>query len=204
MWERARETRGCREREAASAPGSARVPPAETLPAPELSAGALRPAPGASVQLRCPGPRAGLRFALMREDHGQRYVRSVLSPAGTEARFELRDVSVADSGNYSCAYVDTAPPFAGSAPSAPLELRVDGERPGPAGGAGCGREALGASHPWDSGGGGPTHASRLARFPRSPPAARFPARVLPPSPPSWSPERQVLGDLGEAPDQARV
>ncbi|XP_039081144.1 alpha-1B-glycoprotein-like [Hyaena hyaena] len=105
----------------------------ETLPAPELSAEpeALRPAPGASVQLRCLGPRAGLRFALMREDHGQRYVRSVLSPAGTEARFELRDVSVADSANYSCAYADTAPPFAGSAPSAPLELRVDGPPPRP-------------------------------------------------------------------------
>ncbi|XP_077605162.1 alpha-1B-glycoprotein-like, partial [Crocuta crocuta] len=105
----------------------------KTLPAPELSAEpeALRPAPGASVQLRCLGPRAGLRFALMREDHGQRHVRSVLSPAGTEARFELRDVSGADSGNYSCAYVDTAPPFAGSAPSAPLELRVDGPPPRP-------------------------------------------------------------------------
>lgn len=81
------------------------------------------------MQLRCRAPRAGLRFALVRED-AKRQVHRVLSPAGTEATFELRDVSVVDSANYSCVYVDTAPPFEGSAPSAHLELRVDGERAG--------------------------------------------------------------------------
>ncbi|XP_034495264.1 alpha-1B-glycoprotein [Ailuropoda melanoleuca] len=104
----------------------------ETLPAPELSAepATLHPAPGALVQLRCRAPRAGLRFALVRED-AKRRVHAVLSPAGTEATFELRDVSVVDSANYSCVYVDTAPPFEGSAPSAVLELRVDGPPPRP-------------------------------------------------------------------------
>ncbi|XP_047566728.1 alpha-1B-glycoprotein isoform X3 [Lutra lutra] len=104
----------------------------ETLPAPELSAepAMLHPAPGALVQLRCRAPRAGLRFALMREDAKRRVYR-ILSPAGTEATFELRDVSVVDSANYSCVYVDTAPPFEGSAPSAHLELRVDGTHPRP-------------------------------------------------------------------------
>ena len=61
-------------------------------------------------------------------------MQRVLSPAGPEAQFELRGVSAVDSGNYSCVYTDTSPPFAGSKPSATLELRVDGElrarRPG--------------------------------------------------------------------------
>uniref|UniRef100_A0A673TYI9 Ig-like domain-containing protein n=1 Tax=Suricata suricatta TaxID=37032 RepID=A0A673TYI9_SURSU len=105
----------------------------ETLPAPELlvEPATLRLAPGASVQLRCLAPRPGLRFVLMRVDHRQRRVLRILSPPDTEARFELRDVSMADSANYSCVYVDPAPPFAGSAPSAPVRLRVDGPPPRP-------------------------------------------------------------------------
>ncbi|KAM8787609.1 alpha-1B-glycoprotein isoform 2-T2 [Rhynchonycteris naso] len=105
----------------------------ETLPAPELSTepATLRPAPGALVQLRCRAPRAGLRFALVRKDGERRRVLGLQSPAGTEARFELRVISRMDSSNYSCIYVDTAPPFAGSAPSAHLELRVDGPLPRP-------------------------------------------------------------------------
>ncbi|MXQ97683.1 hypothetical protein E5288_WYG007399 [Bos mutus] len=69
-------------------------------------------------------PRAGA-------DAGGRQVQRVLSPAGPEAQFELRGVSAVDSGNYSCVYVDTSPPFAGSKPSATLELRVDGPLPRP-------------------------------------------------------------------------
>uniref|UniRef100_A0A8C0I1M0 Ig-like domain-containing protein n=1 Tax=Balaenoptera musculus TaxID=9771 RepID=A0A8C0I1M0_BALMU len=110
-----------------------RVLPAGTLPAPELSAepATLRPEPGTLVQLRCRAPRAGVRFALVREGAGQRRVHGLLGPAGTEAHFELRDVSAVDSANYSCVYTDTAPPLAGSAPSAPVELRVDGPLPRP-------------------------------------------------------------------------
>ncbi|KAM7232733.1 hypothetical protein CapIbe_014869 [Capra ibex] len=104
-----------------------------TLPAPELSAepAILSPTPGALVQLRCRAPRAGVRFALVRKDAGGSRVQRVLSPAGPEAQFELRGVSAVDSGNYSCVYVDTSPPFAGSKPSATLELRVDGPLPRP-------------------------------------------------------------------------
>ncbi|KAF4011466.1 hypothetical protein G4228_002394 [Cervus hanglu yarkandensis] len=104
-----------------------------TLPAPELSAepATLNPAPGALVQLRCQAPRAGVRFTLLRKDAGRRWVPRVLSPGGPEAQFELRDVSAVDSGNYSCVYTDTSPPFGGSKPSATLELRVDGPLPRP-------------------------------------------------------------------------
>lgn len=127
-WPRPRSRVRPKPRPAPGSPASPR-PPAETLPAPELSAepATLRPAPGALVQLRCRAPRAGLRFALVREDAGRRRVHSLQSPAGAEARFELRDVSLLDSANYSCVYADTAPPFEGSAPSARVELRVDGE-----------------------------------------------------------------------------
>ncbi|KAK1329578.1 hypothetical protein QTO34_009760 [Cnephaeus nilssonii] len=89
------------------------------------------PRPGALVTLRCRAPLAGQRFALLREDaRGRRPVRGLQSPAGPEARFELRDVSPMDSSNYSCVYVGPAPP-AGSAPSARLELRLDGPLPKP-------------------------------------------------------------------------
>lgn len=83
------------------------------------------------MQLRCRAPRAGLRFALVSLDAEERRVHGFQSPEGAEARFELRDVSLVDSANYHCIYADTAPPFAGSALSAGVELRVDGEWTGP-------------------------------------------------------------------------
>ncbi|XP_012613552.1 alpha-1B-glycoprotein isoform X1 [Microcebus murinus] len=105
----------------------------EKLPPPRLSAepAGRSPEPGTLVRLRCQAPLVGLRFALVREDEGGRRVRSLLSPAGAEAQFELRSVSVADSANYSCVYVDPEPPFSGSAPSARVELRVPGPPPRP-------------------------------------------------------------------------
>ncbi|XP_049642991.1 alpha-1B-glycoprotein [Suncus etruscus] len=106
----------------------------ETLPAPELLAepATSSPQPGTRVQLRCRAPRAGLRFALLyQEGNSHTQVLRFLSPEGSEALFELREVSVADSGNYSCVYLDTNAPFSGSKPSAPLELRVDGPAPKP-------------------------------------------------------------------------
>ncbi|XP_059521577.1 alpha-1B-glycoprotein [Myotis daubentonii] len=105
----------------------------ESLPAPELSAQSVTPlpGPGARVKMQCRAPRAGQRFALVQEDAGgRRRVRGLQSPEGKEARFELRDVSPMDSSNYSCVYVDPARP-GGSAPSARLELRVDGLLPKP-------------------------------------------------------------------------
>uniref|UniRef100_A0A2K6LTG5 Alpha-1-B glycoprotein n=1 Tax=Rhinopithecus bieti TaxID=61621 RepID=A0A2K6LTG5_RHIBE len=101
----------------------------ETLPAPEFTAepASRNPEPGTRVRLRCLSPLEGARFALVREDGGGRRVHRFQSPAGTEALFELPNISVADSANYSCVYVDLKPPFGGSAPSERLELRVDGE-----------------------------------------------------------------------------
>ncbi|XP_007955210.1 alpha-1B-glycoprotein [Orycteropus afer afer] len=102
-----------------------------TLPAPKLQAEpSPSVAPGALVRLECHAPRAGLRFALEREDARGHRLHGLLSPTGAVAHFELRDVSVQDSGNYSCVYLDPTPPFAGSARSEHVELRVDGERAG--------------------------------------------------------------------------
>lgn len=99
------------------------------LPAPQLwSEPATRsPAPGTLVRLQCLGPRAGLRFALVHEVAGRSWVRDFQSPADNEAHFELPAVSVVDSGNYSCVYMELAPPFAGSVASEQWELHVDGE-----------------------------------------------------------------------------
>ncbi|XP_073914669.1 alpha-1B-glycoprotein isoform X2 [Castor canadensis] len=105
----------------------------ESLPAPVLTAEPAGPriAPGSLVELRCAAPGGGKRFALQREDPGGRRLLAVRRPGRPHAVFQLRDVSAADSANYSCVYVDLAPPFAGSAPSAPVELRVDGPPPQP-------------------------------------------------------------------------
>ncbi|XP_071460986.1 alpha-1B-glycoprotein [Marmota flaviventris] len=105
----------------------------ETLPAPVLvvEPEGTSPASGSLVRLRCRAPRAGLRFALSRQGAGGPRLSGLLSPAGPEAVFELPEVSAADTANYSCIYVDPTPPFAGSARSAPLELRVDGLLPRP-------------------------------------------------------------------------
>nr|XP_011750029.1 alpha-1B-glycoprotein [Macaca nemestrina] len=105
----------------------------ETLPAPEFTAepASRNPEPGTRVRLRCLAPLEGARFALVREDGGGHRVHRLQSPAGTEALFELHNISVADSANYSCVYVDLKPPFGGSAPSERLELRVDGPPPRP-------------------------------------------------------------------------
>ncbi|XP_055992350.1 alpha-1B-glycoprotein [Sorex fumeus] len=105
----------------------------ESLPAPQLSVEPASPRPrrGDQVQLQCQAPRANLRFALLRQEaHGHR-VLQFLSPTSAEAHFELHDISVADSGNYTCLYMDPSSPFKGSKPSAPVELLVDGPAPKP-------------------------------------------------------------------------
>nr|XP_044998469.1 alpha-1B-glycoprotein [Jaculus jaculus] len=104
-----------------------------TLPAPVLTAAPTgpHPEPGSTVQLRCTAARAGLRFALQRLAPREARLLQLQSPTGTQAVFTLRDVSVADSANYSCVYMERARPYAGSLPSAPLELRVHGPAPRP-------------------------------------------------------------------------
>ncbi|KAM6148199.1 alpha-1B-glycoprotein-like [Rhynchocyon petersi] len=104
----------------------------ETLPAPLLQAEPSGPLqPGAYVTLQCQAPRPGLRFVLERQGPLGRQGLQRKSPEGTGAHFELRDVSVLDSGNYSCVYVDPEASFAGSKRSAHVELRVDGSLPKP-------------------------------------------------------------------------
>ncbi|XP_036064272.1 alpha-1B-glycoprotein [Onychomys torridus] len=105
----------------------------ETQPAPVLTA---EPSshdlePGSTLHLRCTAPKAGLRFGLLRQGDTDYPVIKILNPSGTEAVFELHNISTIDSGNYSCVYMEQEPPFSGSAPSEVLELLVNGPPPKP-------------------------------------------------------------------------
>lgn len=79
------------------------------------------------MQLRCTAPVSGLRFGLQRQGKPDLVVVQMLNSSGTEAVFELHNISTIDSGNYSCIYMEQAPPFSGSSSSEPVELRVNGE-----------------------------------------------------------------------------
>lgn len=79
------------------------------------------------VQFRCIAPKAGLRFGLHREDPDESILLQTLKTAGNEAVFQLHNVSAKDSADYSCTYMELAPPFSGSAPSEFAELAVTGE-----------------------------------------------------------------------------
>ncbi|KAL6092790.1 hypothetical protein STEG23_024899, partial [Scotinomys teguina] len=104
-----------------------------TQPAPELTAepGSHNLEPGSTVSLRCAAPKTGLRFGLQRHGDTEAGLIQMLEPSGTEAVFELHNISSIDSGNYSCAYMELEPPFSGSAPSELLELQVNGPPPRP-------------------------------------------------------------------------
>nr|XP_048313318.1 alpha-1B-glycoprotein-like isoform X5 [Myodes glareolus] len=99
----------------------------ETLPAPELTAEPSNQTiePDSMVQFRCTAPKAGLRFGLHREDPYESILLQTLKTAGNEAVFQLHNVSAEDTADYSCIYVELAPPFSGSAPSEFVELTVD-------------------------------------------------------------------------------
>nr|CAC19029.1 putative alpha 1B-glycoprotein [Rattus norvegicus] len=105
----------------------------EKLPAPVLTAepSSHNLEPGSTVQLRCTAHKAGLRFGLQRQGKPDLVVVQMLNSSGTEAVFELHNISTIDSGNYSCIYMEQAPPFSGSASSEPLELRINGPAPKP-------------------------------------------------------------------------
>ncbi|KAL1767816.1 alpha-1B-glycoprotein [Sigmodon hispidus] len=104
-----------------------------TLPAPKLiaepSSHGLEP--GSTVYLRCTASKDGLLFGLQRQGDAENPLIQMLKPTGSEAVFELHDISTIDSGNYSCVYMEQAPPFSGSAPSELLELQVNGPPPRP-------------------------------------------------------------------------
>ncbi|CAO2602189.1 A1bg [Lemmus lemmus] len=105
----------------------------ETLPAPTLTAepSSQNLEPGSTVHLRCTAPKAGLRFGLQRQGDSEDPLLQMLKPSGTEAVFELHNISTIDSGNYSCIYMEQERPFSGSAPSELLELHVKGPPPRP-------------------------------------------------------------------------
>lgn len=105
----------------------------ETLAAPLLTAepSSQNLEPGSTVQLRCTAPISGVRFGLQRQGKPDLVVVQMLNSSGTEAVFELHNISTIDSGYYSCMYMQQAPPFSGSASSEPLELQVNGPPPKP-------------------------------------------------------------------------
>ncbi|CAO2602198.1 A1bg [Lemmus lemmus] len=105
----------------------------ETLPAPELTAEPWNQTiePNSLVQFRCTAPMAGLRFGLHREDPDESILLRTLKTAGNEAVFQLHNVSAKDSADYSCVYMELAPPFSGSAPSELVKLTVNGPPPPP-------------------------------------------------------------------------
>lgn len=74
-----------------------------------------------------------MRFGLQRQGKPDLVVVQMLNSSGTEAVFELHNISTIDSGYYSCMYMQQAPPFSGSASSEPLELQVNGEPKGAVG-----------------------------------------------------------------------
>ncbi|XP_076562484.1 alpha-1B-glycoprotein-like [Arvicanthis niloticus] len=104
-----------------------------TLPAPVLTAepSSRNLEPGSTVKLRCTAPKTDLRFGLQRQGKPDLVVVQTLNSSGTEAVFELHNISTIDSGNYSCIYMEQAPPFSRSASSEPLELQVNGPPPKP-------------------------------------------------------------------------
>ncbi|EHB05269.1 Alpha-1B-glycoprotein [Heterocephalus glaber] len=115
--------------------GLVEVTGTEPLPPPRLSAEPVSwITPGLNSTLRCRAAWHSATFLLRREGD---QASPVVAEGGEDgeatfpAEFELRDVSVADSANYSCIYVDPELPFVGSAPSARLQLRVDGPPPAP-------------------------------------------------------------------------
>uniref|UniRef100_UPI00402B0AA7 alpha-1B-glycoprotein-like isoform X2 n=1 Tax=Arvicanthis niloticus TaxID=61156 RepID=UPI00402B0AA7 len=96
-----------------------------TLPAPVLTAepSSRNLEPGSTVKLRCTAPKTNLRFGLQRQGKPDLVVVQTLNSSGTEAVFELHNITTIDSGNYSCIYMEQAPPFSRSASSEPLELQ---------------------------------------------------------------------------------
>ncbi|KAL1767928.1 alpha-1B-glycoprotein [Sigmodon hispidus] len=107
----------------------------EKLPAPVLTLEMANETfePDSMVQFRCTAPKAGLRFGLHLEDPDEQELSLIetLKSAGNEAIFQMHNISATDSGNYSCIYMELAPPFSGSAPSNFVSVTVNGTPPPP-------------------------------------------------------------------------
>nr|XP_010960357.1 T-cell-interacting, activating receptor on myeloid cells protein 1 [Camelus bactrianus] len=82
---------------------------------------------GAEVTLQCQRPDTeivAVMFALLKAGTPMPVQRR--SPAGKETDFSLQNVSIGDTGNYSCVYYQTRSPFLASRPSDHLAIRVTG------------------------------------------------------------------------------
>ncbi|XP_044522606.1 venom metalloproteinase inhibitor DM43-like [Gracilinanus agilis] len=84
---------------------------------------------GTNVTMRCQGSQPNVRFVLLKK--GSPGPMLVLSSPEPHADFVLPDILSYDSGNFSCLYVQTEAPFAGSQRSEDVEMRVDGLLPKP-------------------------------------------------------------------------
>nr|XP_031537990.1 T-cell-interacting, activating receptor on myeloid cells protein 1 [Vicugna pacos] len=83
---------------------------------------------GAEVTLQCQRPDTeivAVMFALLKAGTPMPVQRR--SPAGKETDFSLQNVSVGDTGNYSCVYYQARAPFLASHPSNHLAIRVTGK-----------------------------------------------------------------------------
>ncbi|KAM6223597.1 alpha-1B-glycoprotein-like [Rhynchocyon petersi] len=103
----------------------------ESLPTPTLSLTSknLSLTRGSNLVLRCQGPLAGATFVLLKEK--AEFPLQVVTSAGHSVDFRIPDIGAHVSGNYSCLYVESRNGSAGSKPSKPLELRLEGLMPKP-------------------------------------------------------------------------
>uniref|UniRef100_A0A671EJB2 T cell-interacting, activating receptor on myeloid cells 1 n=1 Tax=Rhinolophus ferrumequinum TaxID=59479 RepID=A0A671EJB2_RHIFE len=80
---------------------------------------------GEKVTLKCQAPEyltGSITFALLKK--GTSTPIQLQSPAGKETDFSLHNVTVGDTGNYSCVYFQTRAPFWASEPSDHLAIWV--------------------------------------------------------------------------------
>lgn len=83
---------------------------------------------GENVTLQCQKPdhvTESNMFALLKKGISMPIKHQ--SPVGKETAFVLRNVTVGDTGDYSCVYYQTKPPFWASEPSDHLEIWVIGK-----------------------------------------------------------------------------
>ncbi|XP_045377738.2 T-cell-interacting, activating receptor on myeloid cells protein 1-like [Camelus bactrianus] len=83
---------------------------------------------GAEVTLQCQRPDTeivAVMFALLKAGTPMPMQRR--SPEEKRAEFSLQNVSIGDTGNYSCVYYQTRAPFLASRPSDHLAIRVTGK-----------------------------------------------------------------------------
>lgn len=80
------------------------------------------------MTLKCQAPEyvtESVTFALLKK--GTATPIPLQSPAGKETDFSLHNVTVGDTGNYSCVYFQTRAPFWASEPSDHLAIWVTGK-----------------------------------------------------------------------------